>query len=171
MAFKEIPVEELKLNPFTDLKKYCIVTAGNEKKCNPMLVTWGGFGVLWRKPVVTVYIRQSRYTKEILDAQDYFTLSFLPEVYKPQESYLGSHSGRNEDKFAGSGLHPYFPDENSAGVEEAHLILICRKIYTHEMKEECYTDREVYERWNSGKQAGNNHSAYLGEIVKVLVKE
>ena len=126
-----------------------------------MLVTWGGFGVLWRKPVVTVYIRQSRYTKEILDAQDYFTLSFLPEVYKPQESYLGSHSGRNEDKFAGSGLHPYFPDEFSAGVEEAHLILICRKIYTH----------EIYERWNSGKPAGNNHSAYLGEIVKILVKE
>lgn len=171
MAFKEIPAEELKLNPFTDLKKYCIVTAGNERKCNPMLVTWGGFGVLWRKPIATIYIRQSRYTKEILDAQDWFTLSFPPESCKPQESYMGSHSGREGDKFAGSGLHPYYPDANSAGVEEADLILVCKKIYTQEMKEDFYTDKAVYEQWNSGRQAGNNHSIYIGEIVRVLVKE
>lgn len=40
MSFKEIPVEECGLNPFTKLTDYCIVTAGNKEKCNPMLVTW-----------------------------------------------------------------------------------------------------------------------------------
>ena len=29
MSFKEIPVEECGINPFADLSKYCIVTAGN----------------------------------------------------------------------------------------------------------------------------------------------
>lgn len=78
MSFKEIPVEECGINPFADLSKYCIVTAGNKEKCNPMLVTWGSFGVMWRKPTATIYIRQSRFTKTILDSQDYYTLSVLP---------------------------------------------------------------------------------------------
>ena len=77
MSFKEIPVEECGINPFADLSKYCIVTAGNKEKCNPMLVTWGSFGVMWRKPTATIYIRQSRFTKTILDSQDYYTLSVL----------------------------------------------------------------------------------------------
>ncbi len=171
MSFKEIPVAECGINPFTDLTKYCLVTAGNKEKCNPMLVTWGGFGIMWRKPVATVYIRQTRYTKTILDSQDYFTLSFLPESYKKQESYMGSHSGRDGDKFEGSGLHPAFIGDTAAGVEEADLIFVCKKIYTHEMKEEFYTNHEVYEAWNSGNHANNNHSIYMGEIVKVLKKE
>ena len=67
-------------------------------------------------------------------------------------------------------LHPYAIGDEAVGLEEADLILVCRKIYTHEMKEEFYTDKETYERWNSGRQAGNNHSIYMGEIVKVLKK-
>lgn len=109
--------------------------------------------------------------KTILDSQDYFTLSFPPVEYKPKESYLGSHSGRDGDKFEGSGLHPYDVDGIAVGLEEADLILVCKKIYTAEMKPEFYTDGETYERWNSGRQANNNHSIYMGEIVKVLKKE
>lgn len=171
MAFKEIAIEECPLHPFKDLHNYCIVTAGDKEKCNPMLVTWGGFGVMWRKPVASIYIRQSRYTKEILDEKEYFTLSFPPVEFKPKESYMGSHSGRNGDKFQGSGLTPYIIDDTAVGLEEANLILVCKKVYTHEMTEEGYTSKETYLRWNSERQAGNNHSIYMGEIVKVLVKE
>lgn len=127
MSFKEIPVEECGINPFADLSKYCIVTAGNKEKCNSMLVTWGSFGVMWRKPTATIYIRQSRFTKTILDSQDYYTLSVLPVSYKPKESYMGSHSGRDGDKFEGSGLTPCFIGDEAAAVEEADLILVCRR--------------------------------------------
>ena len=94
MAFTEITPEEININPFTSWSRYVLVTAGNIEKCNTLLVTWGGFGVMWRKKTATIYIRQSRFTKTILDSQDYFTLSFLPEKHKPQMSYMGSHSGR-----------------------------------------------------------------------------
>lgn len=96
MAFTEITPEEININPFTSWSRYVLVTAGNIEKCNTLLVTWGGFGVMWRKKTATIYIRQSRFTKTILDSQDYFTLSFLPEKHKPQMSYMGSHSGRDE---------------------------------------------------------------------------
>lgn len=81
---------------FTSWSRYVLVTAGNIEKCNTLPVTWGGFGVMWRKKTATIYIRQSRFTKTILDSHDYFTLSFLPEKHKPQMSYMGSHSGRDE---------------------------------------------------------------------------
>lgn len=170
MGFKEIPVEECGLNPFADLKKYCIVTAGNMEKCNSLLVTWGMFGVMWRKPVASVFIRQSRFTKTILDSQDHFTLSFLPQELKPAMSYLGSHSGRDEDKYKNSGLTPA-DFAGAAGIKQAELVVVCRKIYTHEMKEEFYTDKDTYTAWNSGRQAGNNHSVYMGEIEHVFIKE
>ena len=102
MAFTEITPEEININPFTSWSRYVLVTAGNIEKCNTLLVTWGGFGVMWRKKTATIYIRQSRFTKTILDSQDYFTLSFLPEKHKPQMSYMGSHSGRDENKYEGS---------------------------------------------------------------------
>ena len=86
----------------------------------------GGFGVMWRKKTATIYIRQSRFTKTILDSQDYFTLSFLPEKHKPQMSYMGSHSGRDENKYEGSGLHPLAIGD-AAGIEEADLIFVCKK--------------------------------------------
>ena len=73
MAFTEITPEEININPFTSWSRYVLVTAGNIKKCNTLLVTWGGFGVMWRKKTATIYIRQSRFTKTILDSQDYFT--------------------------------------------------------------------------------------------------
>ena len=82
MAFTEITPEEININPFTSWSRYVLVTAGNIEKCNTLLVTWGGFGVMWRKKTATIYIRQSRFTKTILDSQDYFTLSFLPEKHK-----------------------------------------------------------------------------------------
>lgn len=126
MAFTEITPEEININPFTSWSRYVLVTAGNIEKCNTLLVTWGGFGVMWRKKTATIYIRQSRFTKTILDSQDYFTLSFLPEKHKPQMSYMGSHSGRDENKYEGSGLHPLAIGD-AAGIEEADLIFVCKK--------------------------------------------
>ena len=39
----------------------------------------GRRGIMWGKPVATAYIRPQRYTKEFVDQNEYFTLSFLPE--------------------------------------------------------------------------------------------
>ena len=152
MAFTEITPEEININPFTSWSRYVLVTAGNIEKCNTLLVTWGGFGVMWRKKTATIYIRQSRFTKTILDSQDYFTLSFLPEKHKPQMSYMGSHSGRDENKYEGSGLHPLAIGD-AAGIEEADLIFVCKKIYTAEMTPDHYTDKSAYDEWNTGRRA------------------
>ena len=77
MAFREIKPEELDFNPFQKIgKQWMLITAGNESGYNTMTASWGGAGVMWGKPSVTAYIRPQRYTKEFVDREETFTLSF-----------------------------------------------------------------------------------------------
>ena len=99
MAFKETDISSLKSIPLTrSVNSGCSSTAGNGDSCNTMTASWGGVGIMWGKPVATVYIRPQRYTKEFIDKNGYFTLSFLPEEYRRSLNICGSVSGRNVEE-------------------------------------------------------------------------
>lgn len=127
-SFQPYPMDLLEMNPFTKIgKEWALVSAGNKNKYNTMTVSWGGVGVLWGKNVVYIFIRDSRYTKEFLDSGDFFSLSFLGEQYREALSYCGKESGRNGDKFAGSGLNAAFRHDIPYP-DEANLVFLCRKM-------------------------------------------
>ena len=168
MGFKEVDVKDLDFNPFKKIgDEWMLITAGDEKKFNTMTASWGGAGVLWGKNVATCYIRPQRYTKEFVDANDTFTLSFFPAEYKKALSLCGSVSGRDCDKVAQAGLTPYFL-EGTASFVEASLIFICRKVYEDAMPPENFIAKENDEKWYPQK---DYHTMYIGEIVKAFVKE
>lgn len=169
MAFKEIKIEELAFNPFTKIaKEWMLITAGDEEKSNTMTASWGGLGIMWGKNVATAYIRPQRYTKEFVDNSDTFTLSFLSEEYRKALSVCGTISGKNvEDKWKDAGLHPYYVDRTTA-VEEADLILVCKKLYAQDMLPECFVETECDTKWYPEK---DYHTMYIAEIEKVLVRE
>lgn len=168
MGFKEIAAEELVFNPFTMIgKQWMLVTAGDEKKHNIMTASWGGVGVMWGKNVVSVYIRPQRYTKEFVDANEYFTLSFYKEEYRKALSICGSKSGRDCDKVGEAGLTPFYVDGTTA-FEQADMVLVCKKQYHQPMKAEHFDVKENDTRWYPEK---DYHTMYMAEIVKVLVKE
>lgn len=168
MSFKEIKPEELQKNPFTMIgKEWLLVTAEHEGKANTMTASWGGVGVMWGKNVAFAVIRPQRYTKEFIDASDSFSLSVLDESFRKTYSYLGTVSGRDEDKIAKSGLTivhegetPYFA--------EANTVLVCRKLYAQEYQPECFLNGELDAKWYPGK---DYHTMYIAEIEKVLVRE
>lgn len=170
MEFQEKAISELKFNPFEKIsKQWMLITAGSSKEnCNTMTASWGGVGIMWGKPVATAYIRPQRYTKEFVDQNEYFTLSFLPEEYRKALSVCGSVSGRNvEDKWKEAGLHPFAVDGTTA-VQEAEEIYVCRKLYAQEMLPECFTDGgECDRKWYPEK---DYHTMYIAEIVKVLAR-
>lgn len=168
MSFREIKAEELTFNPFTRIgSDWMLITAGDEKKFNTMTASWGGAGVFWGKNVVTCYIRPQRYTKEFVDANDTFTLSFYGPEYKKALSICGSVSGRDHDKAAETGLTPYFTD-GTAAFEEADLIFVCKKIYQDEMPYENFIAKENDVKWYPNK---DYHTMYMAEILKILVKD
>ena len=170
MSFKEIKPEEMKGNPFDLIgRQWMLISAGDEEKCNTMTASWGGLGVVWGEPTATAYIRQTRYTKEFVDNNEYFTLSFF-DFHKETRKALslcGKVSGRDTDKIKDAGLTPYYVD-GTVGFEEANMILICKKVYEQYMGPENFVCKENIEKWY-----GDNdfHTMYLGQIVKILVKE
>lgn len=165
---KEIAVSQLTINPMTLIgKEWMLVTAGCEERgYNTMTASWGHLGAIWNKPTAVCYVRPQRYTKEFVDREELYTLSFFPG-YKKELAYLGSHSGREEDKVAKAGLTPVFGD-GFTYFAEASLVLVCRKLYRAPLLEEGFTDQNVLE---SCYPQRDFHDLYVGEIVKVLTAE
>ncbi len=167
MEFKEVSLDEVTFNPFERIgTQWMLVAAGDENKSNLMTASWGGAGVIWNKNVITVYLRPQRYTKEFIDANETFTVSFVSEKYREALGICGSISGRDvDDKWKEAGLTPYYVD-GTTGVEEADLILVCRKQYHQDMRPECFdvpgTETENYPE-------KDYHTMYIGSIEKVLL--
>ena len=168
MAFKSVPYESLSFNPFTKIgKDWALLTAGTEDSYNTMTVSWGGVGYIWGKPSVTVYVRPQRYTKQFVDREELFTLSFYPEDKKSALGYLGKASGRDGDKVAFVGFNPVF-SHGTSYFEEAELVLVCRKMYQAPFTQENFIDKEADAK---NYPEHDYHDLYIAEVIDVLVKE
>ena len=164
--FQKVDPKSLNLNPFAAIgDQWMLITAGTKERCNTMTASWGGLGVLWGAPMATAYIRPQRYTKQFVDDNEYFTLSFFSENYRPQLNLCGTKSGRDMDKVKacgftvaeGAGGAPYF--------EQAELVLVCRKRMAMPM-DEAAMPADVKDKWYKG----DYHTMYWGEIVEALRK-
>ena len=98
---REISVEQLQLDPVKMIAgDWMLITAGNEQRgYNTMTASWGHLGSIWGHggglPTAVVYLRPQRYTKEFVDREELFTLTFFSEEYRKALAYLGRHSGRS----------------------------------------------------------------------------
>ena len=166
MAMKEIQPENIKDNVFSLIgKDYFAVTVQGESRVNAMTASWGGLGVLWNKNVATIYLRPSRYTKELLDAGEEFSLCVLNSKAKNRYDYLGSHSGRDEDKLLISKLKVNYMND-VPWIDESRLVLFCRKLYSQELGAYNFTDEKVLKQ---NYRKDDFHTMYIAEITKVHV--
>lgn len=170
---KEITAEELNINPVMEISDgWMLLTAGTEADgYNTMTCSWGHIGSIWGhgrgSATAVCYVRPQRYTKEFVDREPLYTLCFFPEGYKKQLSYLGSHSGRDEDKVANAGLTPVFGD-GFTYFAEAKLVLVCRKLYRAPLVEEGFLDKTILDKHYPNRDL---HDMYIGEIVNILAAE
>ena len=165
--FNEIKPQDMDLNPFKAIgSEWMLITAGSGENLNTMTASWGGAGVIWNKNVVTCYIRPQRYTREFVDAQEYFSVCFLPEQYRRQLAYLGRVSGREEDKISKAGL-TVCSDFEAPCFEEANTVFICKKLYVGQIKPEGILYPEID---TANYPQKDYHIVYIGEIIKAMVK-
>ncbi len=164
--FQKIDPKSLTMNPFCMMDdRWMLITAGTPERCNTMTASWGALGWLWGVPMATCYVRPQRYTHEFVEDNEYFTLSFFAEEYRPQLKLCGAKSGRDVDKVkecgftvrAGAGNAPYF--------EQAELVLVCRKRLAMPMDPAAIPE-DMKEKWYKG----DFHDIYWGEIVEALKK-
>jgi len=76
---------------------FLVVQAKDRK--NVMTIGWAMFGFVWKKPVMMVAVRNTRFTHGIIEQADNFTVS-VPTGNMPKEiNFCGSKSGKDLDKF------------------------------------------------------------------------
>jgi flavin reductase (DIM6/NTAB) family NADH-FMN oxidoreductase RutF len=145
---------------------WLLLTSGDFSKghYNCMTVAWGSFGVMWNRHFVQVVVRPTRYTYEFMEKYATFTLSAFSEKYKEDLSYLGSRSGRNEDKLKKTKLTPAASEKaDSPCYEEAELVIECRKIYTTEFRPSEFLDPSIIKNY----QENDYHKVYFGEVLLI----
>ncbi len=160
----KIDPKALTFNPFQVIgAQWALITAGTKERCNTMTASWGGVGILWNKPVATVYIRPQRYTKAFVDRENTFTLSFLPEEYREQLVYCGRVSGRDEDKIARCGFTVEAAECGAPYFAEAELVLVCRKLYRQTLTPGSFLEQDLI---GKNYPSRDFHDMYIAEIIE-----
>lgn len=165
--FKEIAPKDLEKNPFQMIgSDWMLLTSKAGDQVNTMTASWGGVGIMWGKPVAYLVIRSSRFTKELIDKSQTLSISFLGKEHKKTLGYLGSVSGREEDKIKKSGLSVVY-ENDIPYFQEANTVMLCRNLFTQELTLDHLLEQDFIQKWYSDHDL---HSLYIVEIEKVLTK-
>ena len=133
---------------------------------NPMTIGWGQFGVLWGKQTFTVYVRKSRYTHELLNQSDTFTVS-VPAcgTLSHELAFCGTKSGRDINKIQNLNAS-LFANRFGAddGFKGCKFHIECRILFRSDLDEHHLEDAQLMNRYYAG---GDAHTMYVGEILGV----
>ena len=167
--FIKLDPKTVYMNPFSVLDdNWMLITARSGDQVNTMTASWGGLGVLWNKNVAYIFVRPQRYTRELIDRSDHFSLNILDhEHYKKELEYFGSTSGRDEDKIAKSKLTLAYSEEVPY-FQEADRVLICRKLSKQQITKDSFLEAGLAAK---NYPTDDFHYVYVGEIEDFLVRE
>jgi flavin reductase (DIM6/NTAB) family NADH-FMN oxidoreductase RutF len=124
------------------------------------------------KPATWCILRADRYTLEIIQKEQTYTLSYFSNEHKEQILFLGSKSGRDSKKMKEVELTSVQTPSGDMSFKEARLILECKltalttadpsDFYTQETRDyinEAFKETNVYRK------------LVFGEITHVWVKK
>ena len=148
--------------------EWALLTAGNMSDCNAMTISWGQLGSLWGAPgkaknIATVFVKPVRHTFSYMEKHETFTICWFPKEYRKDLGILGSKSGRDGDKFALTQLTPKALN-GGVGYEQAFLTLVCKKIYSEQLKKERIPGDAVSAFYIDEEP----HHMYIGEIQNIV---
>lgn len=152
------------------MKKGILLTTKKDDVVNTMTIGWGMLGIEWGKPVFTAFVRDSRYTRELLDGSGEFTVN-IPwgDVDSKIVGFCGTKSGRDTDKIRDLGLTLEEPLSVSVpGIREFPLTLECKVLFRN-VQDESRLPEGIQERYYSAINAKDYHIAYYGEIVSAYL--
>ena len=133
-----------------------------------MTVGWGGFGVMWGRPVVFYAVRPTRFTFALAEEGRAVSFAAFPTSFSGALSYLGTHSGREGEKYSAAGITPIEMPNGGIGFREASLILTGRRIFSHPMGREDFSDENIEKKWYEKEPY---HTLYAAEIERIYLAE
>jgi len=161
------------------LKKGILITAQKGDKVNPMTISWGQIGIEWNRLIFTTYVRTGRYTHQLLEDTNEFTVNIpMSEPAGKILGYCGTNSGRDVDKVKELGLTLEGGRQVKApGIKELPFTLECKIIYRQlqdpvamppKFAEEFYPQDVPSTDTSANK---DYHTMFYGEIVDCYIIE
>ena len=156
-----------------------LLTTQAEGRTNTMTISWGTLGIEWGKPLFTVFVRESRVTRELLEKHPEFTVN-MPrgDGDKAILPFCGTQSGREVDKIKELSLSLEAPEVVCVpAIRELPLTLECRLAYKQAQDPLAIAAQDrcrFYPSDVDGSFPGANrdyHTAYYGEIVAAYILE
>jgi flavin reductase (DIM6/NTAB) family NADH-FMN oxidoreductase RutF len=171
--FKQISPEEISDNVFALVGKvFPVITAGKEDHYNSMTCSGGGLGMLFMKPTTWCILRADRYTLKLIQKEQTYTMSYLPNEYKKQILFLGSKSGRDSEKMKEVELTSVQTPSGDMSFKEARLIIECKLTALTTANPNDYCTQEAKDSIiEAYKEANVYRNFVFGEITYVWVKK
>jgi flavin reductase (DIM6/NTAB) family NADH-FMN oxidoreductase RutF len=165
--FREISPETITDNTFKLIDKdWMLITAGTLENWNTMTASWGGFGILWSRPVTFCFVRPTRHTYGYMERADRYTLSFFGAEWRDALTLCGTKSGRDTDKAAATGLKPVSGSTGAVWFEQARMVLECRKLYFTDIDPRNFQLPAIEDNYPKK----DYHRLYVGEVERCLAR-
>ena len=142
-----------------DKGAFLTVAAGGQ--VNTMTIGWAMMGICWRKPILVVAVRDSRYTFEVMEAANDFCVSAPTTNKRDEIFYCGTKSGRDVNKLEECGL-TIAPGRKSTSpvIAIPGLHLECRIVYKNALD-----PGQLEQTYHVIYPEKDYHTLYFGEIV------
>lgn len=161
------------------IPKGALLTTKSGDTVSTMTIGWGTLGVEWGVPIFITFVREGRFTRELLDASGEFTVN-IP--YGPFDKKIlgccGTKSGRDVNKIAELGLTLAASDiVDVPGIKELPLTLECKVLYRQLQDKNAIPEairQSMYPEGADSSCPGANrdyHVAYYGQIVNAYIIE
>lgn len=149
-------------NDLTALSKGAFLISQDAGQTNIMTIGWGAIGNIWGKPVFIALVRKTRFTRELINNSNEFTVTIPHEDMADALALCGTKSGREMDKIETLGLKMKPSVKiNTPTLDCKGTHYECMVLYKTDMKPS-ELDELTKERWY-----GDNdfHTVYFAEIV------
>ena len=138
---------------------FLTVQAGDD--LNVMTIGWASLGYIWGRPVMTVLVRKSRHTFDIIEKTSEFTVSVPASGMEKELAFCGTESGRKHNKLKECGLE-LFPGEKvrTPVISIPGLFFECKIVFKSPID-----PSNLIEAYNHLYPLKDYHTIYYGEIV------
>lgn len=127
-----------------------VSVADKSGRANIITVAWAGT-VCTNPPMVSISVRPSRYSYEIIETTGEFVINLTNEKLVRACDYCGVVSGRDVDKFKKTGLTPMAVEHvNAPAIAESPVNIACRVVESRSL---------------------GSHTMFLAEVLGVTVDE
>lgn len=155
------------------MKKGILLTTKAGSTVNTMTIGWGKIGIEWNRPVFIAYVRETRYTKQLLEEGGEFTVNIPYGDFDSKIlSYCGKISGRDTNKIQDLNLTLVDSDiVKVPGIQELPLTLECKVIYKQQQDLNSMPQSVIDRFYPVVDETGfqDYHIAYYGEIINAYL--